>query len=91
MMFGQKAKQEGKSSQVPEEKKGQLKAEEEKQPKERKQKKQEATGSRWAAVVILVITVMLSLYFYWSGERGLGEGDTSSQPSGMEGVQFKLE
>lgn len=45
---------------------------EEKQAK--KKPKEQATGSRWAALLLLVITIVLSLVFYFQGRWALFGG-----------------
>lgn len=62
--------------------------------KTRKPKQKEATGSRYAAMVILIITVVLSLYFYWKGGAG-GERKLESSSEGrvetsVKGTRFEL-
>ena len=38
--------------------------------KTNKRKKQELEGSRWAAVVLLILTLMFGAWFYWEGRGG---------------------
>lgn len=62
--------------------------------KTRKPKQKEATGSRYAAMVILIITVVLSLYFYWKGdarsERKLESSTESRVETSVKGTKFEL-
>jgi hypothetical protein len=62
--------------------------------KTRKPKQKEATGSRYAAMIILIITVVLSLYFYWKGDaRGERKSESSNEgrvETSVKGTRFEL-
>lgn len=62
-----------------------LKQEKKNSTKKRKLNKKEKVGSRWAAMGLLLVTILLSLYFWLSGSIGDEALNTNS-----ESVEIKM-